>query len=66
MKTLSCDLCETTAQGDTFEDWMKNLQPHYAQAHPEVMEQHKDDPEAGRVAQMQWMEENRKRWDAVS
>ena len=24
MKTLKCDLCEHEAQGETFEDWMKD------------------------------------------
>ena len=37
MKTLKCDLCEATAEGETFEAWMKALVPHYMQAHPEVM-----------------------------
>lgn len=26
MKTLKCDLCEGTAQGETFEEWMRALQ----------------------------------------
>lgn len=37
MKILKCDLCDATATGETFEQWMENLQPHYMQAHPEVM-----------------------------
>ena len=37
MKTLKCDLCEATAEGETFEQLMQNLQPHYMSAHPEVM-----------------------------
>lgn len=29
MKILKCDLCEKTAQGETFEAWMEALKPHY-------------------------------------
>jgi hypothetical protein len=65
MKTLSCDLCDAKAQGNTFEAWMKNLMPHYQDKHADVMKQHEDNPEAGREAQGKWMEENKKRWDAV-
>lgn len=65
MKTLSCDMCDATAQGETFEDWMKALMPHYQEAHSEVMEQHKDDPEAAEAGKKQWMEENKARWDAA-
>lgn len=38
MKTLKCDLCEVTAEGETFEEWMKALQPHYGEAHGDVIE----------------------------
>jgi len=38
MKKMSCDLCEVTARGETFEDWMKALMPHYIEAHRDVME----------------------------
>jgi hypothetical protein len=37
MKTLKCDLCETTVAGETFEQWMQNLMPHYMTAHADVM-----------------------------
>ena len=37
MKTLKCDLCNVTADGETFEEWMKALMPHYMQAHADVM-----------------------------
>ncbi|KND49584.1 MAG: hypothetical protein AB203_00685 [Parcubacteria bacterium C7867-008] len=58
MKTLKCDLCETTAKGETFEEWMEALQPHYMQAHPEVM----NDPNGD---MNKWMAENRARFDAA-
>jgi len=65
MKILSCDLCEATAEGETFEGWMKALMPHYQQAHPEIMEQHKNDPEAAKAGQEKWMTDNKARWDAA-
>ena len=37
MKTLKCDLCNVTADGETFEEWMHALMPHYMQAHADVM-----------------------------
>lgn len=58
MKTLKCDLCEVTADGATFEEWMKALQPHYMQAHPKVMSDPKGDIE-------KWMTENKARFDAT-
>lgn len=61
MKTLKCDLCEHEAQGETFEDWMKSLMPHYAEAHADVM----NDPGKTEEDQKSWMVENRARFDAV-
>ncbi len=61
MKTLKCDLCEMTAQGETFEEWMKALMPHYMQAHADVM----SDPNNGEEEQKKWMAENRTRFDAA-
>ena len=43
MKTLKCDLCEVTAEGETFEEWMKALMPHYMEAHADVMKNHSED-----------------------
>ena len=61
MKTLKCDLCEVTAEGETFEAWMKALMPHYTQAHADVM----NDPKKTKEDQQKWMVENRARFDAV-
>ncbi len=61
MKTLTCDLCDFTAEGETFEDWMNALKPHYAEAHADVMNmpnQTKEDME-------KWMAENKARFEAV-
>ena len=61
MKTLKCDLCEATAAGETFEEWMKALQPHYMEAHSDVMK----DPSHGKAEMEEWMADNRARFDAA-
>ena len=61
MKTLKCDLCDHEAQGETFEDWMKALMPHYMAAHADVMK----DPAKGEAERERWMAENRARFDAA-
>lgn len=61
MKTLKCDLCDVTAEGETFEDWMTALRPHYMEAHADVMKNAnhtKEDME-------KWMADNRARFDAA-
>lgn len=60
MKTLQCDLCDVTAQGETFEAWMQALMPHYMQAHADVM----NDPSKTKN-QQQWMAENKARFEAA-
>lgn len=61
MKTLKCDLCEVTAEGETFEDWMQALRPHYMEAHSEVMN------DSGKTEQdmQNWMADNKARFDAA-
>ena len=61
MKTLKCDLCEATAEGETFEEWMKALMPHYMEAHADVMkdENHTEEDKE------KWMAENKARFEAV-
>ncbi len=61
MKKLKCDLCEVTAEGETFEAWMKALMPHYMQAHADVM----NDPRKTKEDQQQWMVENKARFDTA-
>ena len=60
MKTLKCDLCDYEAKGETFEEWMKVLKPHYAGAHPEVM----SDPAKTKEDMEKWMSENKARFYA--
>lgn len=59
MKTLKCDLCTVTAEGETFEAWMKALMPHYMEAHADVMKNAKEGDE------QKWMAENKVRFDAA-
>ncbi len=59
MKTLKCDLCEVTAEGETFEEWMKALQPHYMEAHADVMKT------ANEGDREKWMAENKARFEAA-
>lgn len=61
MKTLNCDLCEATAEGETFEAWMEALKPHYAEAHADVMK----DSSKTQEDMMKWMAENKARFDAA-
>jgi len=65
MKTLKCDLCDHEAQGETFEDWMSALRPHYMEAHADVM----NDSTRTEVEQQEegkrWMAENKERFDAA-
>ncbi len=59
MKTVKCDLCDVTADGDTFEEWMNALRPHYMEAHADVVNN------AGRTKEdmEKWMAENKARFD---
>lgn len=61
MKTLKCDLCEVTAEGETFEEWMMALRPHYGEAHADVM----NDPSHGQEQMQKWMADNKARFDAA-
>jgi hypothetical protein len=61
MKTLKCDLCETEAQGETFEEWMEALKPHYSSSHADVMK----DFSKIKEGMEKWMTENRARFDAI-
>ena len=66
MKTLKCDLCDHEAQGETFEEWMNALKPHYAEAHAEVMKGKAHLIEEEQKAEMQkWMSENKARFEAA-
>ena len=59
MKTLKCDLCEVTADGETFEEWMKALHSHYTEAHSEVM----NDSSHTKEDMEKWMSLNKARFE---
>jgi hypothetical protein len=61
MKSLKCDLCDHVAEGETFEDWMHALRPHYMETHADVM----NDPSKGQAEMEKWMAENKARFDAA-
>lgn len=61
MKTVKCDLCEITAQGETFEEWMNALKPHYFEAHAEVMK----DSNKTKEDMDKWMVENKARFETA-
>ena len=66
MKTLKCDLCDHEAQGETFEEWMNALKPHYAQAHVDVTKGKSGlTDEKKQEEMMKWTEENKTRFDAA-
>lgn len=66
MKTLKCDLCEVTAEGETFEAWMQALMPHYMQAHADVMKGKAGlSDEEKKAEQQKWMTENQARFDSA-
>ena len=52
MKTLKCDLCEHEAQGETFEEWMNVLKPHYGEMHADFMKAKGELPEAQQKEEM--------------
>ena len=66
MKKLKCDLCDHETQGETFEEWMNALKPHYAEAHAEVMKGKANLTEEEQKVEMQkWMDENKARFEAA-
>ena len=61
MKQLKCDLCDAIAEGETFDEWMTALRPHYMEAHADVMA----DSSRGKEEMQQWMADNKARFDAA-
>lgn len=61
MKTMTCDLCEATAEGETFEAWMEALKPHYMEAHADVMK----DSSKTKEDMEKWMGENKARFEVM-
>ncbi len=66
MKTMTCDKCAHEAQGETFEQWMEALKPHWKEAHADIMQEKMAMPEAERNAEMmKWMAEQKAKFEAV-
>ena len=65
MKTLKCDLCEVTTEGETFEAWMEALMPHYMKAHADVMNAHSKGKDEMEKEKDKWMAENKARFEAA-
>jgi len=61
MKTLKCDRCEVTADGETFDEWMQALMPHYKEAYADVM----NDSSKTKEDHAKWMVENKGRFEAA-
>lgn len=59
VKVVKCDLCEATAKGKTFGEWMENLKPHYMEKHADVMQDSTKTP----ADQEKWMKDNKARFD---
>lgn len=64
MKTVKCDLCDVTAEGESFEEWMNALKPHYMQAHADVMKGKAGLSDEENKAEMnKWMADNKERFE---
>ncbi len=61
MKSLKCDRCNIKAKGETFDDWMKDLMPHYMKAHADFMK----DPNHTKEDKQKWMAKNEARFNAI-
>lgn len=66
MKTMTCDMCDFEAQGESFEEWMNTLKPHYAEAHKDFMQEQMQKSQEEQMASMKkWMDENKARFEAL-
>ncbi len=59
MKTIMCIDCEKQFTGETPEDVMKAMMPHYMSDHKEVMDKGNEEERT------KWMAEFNKRWGEV-
>lgn len=66
MKTLTCDMCDQQAQGETFEEWMQNLMPHYKEAHADFMQKMGEmSPEEQEKSKQEWMQKMKAAFDTA-
>jgi len=64
MKSLKCDLCEFSAQGETFDQWFNNMHDHYAQAHADWVEEMRKKPGTKEEGE-KWMADSKAKFDAA-
>lgn len=50
MKTLSCDFCDATIEGETFDEWMEAAKAHYGANHADKIEGISEEDKAKWVA----------------
>ena len=62
MKTMPCDLCDSTFSGETFEDWFKQMQGHYMNDHADFMVQAKT---KSKEEGMKWMADMKAKFEAL-
>ncbi len=62
MKTLSCDMCDTTFDAETFEAWFDKMLIHYMADHADIVEAGKDKTKEDGE---KWMAESKARFDAA-
>ena len=60
MKTLSCDICDTIFDAETFEEWFQKMMPHYMADHADFMEASKNKTKEDGE---KWMAEAKKRFE---
>ena len=62
MKTLKCDICDTSFEAENFEAWFKAMHSHYMTTHADIMKAMGDKPkEEGE----KWMAEAKKRFESA-
>ena len=60
MKTLACDMCETSFSAETFDDWFSQMKDHYMSDHADIMAANANKTkEEG----MQWMADMKKKFE---
>lgn len=59
MKTITCIDCDMQFSGETQEELMQNMHPHYMESHKDVM------AGANEEKRKEWFAELTRRWDAA-
>lgn len=59
MKTITCLDCDRQFSGESKEEVMQNMMPHYMEAHKDVMEAGNEEKKK------EWFAEFQQRWEAA-